>query len=61
MRSSWPNPGRPKTPEWELEEFRRRAWLHDRIACIHVDRIKDDWARQVVINLANEMYGQRKG
>lgn len=50
---------RPKTPEWELEEFRRRAWIFDGVACLHIDRIKDDWQRQVVINLANELYGRR--
>jgi hypothetical protein len=49
---------RPKTPEWELAEFRRRAWVFDRVACIHVDQLSDDWERQVVVNIANRLYGK---
>jgi len=51
---------RPQTPEWELDEFRRRAWVYDRVACIHVDTIRDDWLRQAVTNYANGQYGVRK-
>lgn len=59
MKSSWPNTGRPKTPEWELDEFRRRAWKFDAIACIDVKKIPDDWERQVVTNIANRLFGKR--
>lgn len=52
---------RPKTPEWELDEFRRKAWLHDRIACIRVDALNDDWERQIVTNIANRLFGQTTG
>lgn len=52
---------RPKTPEWELDEFRRRAWVFDGAAVIHVDRLSDDWERQIVTNIANRQYGVRKG
>jgi len=58
MKSSWPNTGRPQTPEWELSEFRRRAWVYDRVACIHVGRLTDDWERQVVTNIANRLFGK---
>lgn len=51
---------RPKTPEWELEEFRRRAWVFDGVACIRVDTIKDDWLRQAVTNWCNATWGDRK-
>jgi hypothetical protein len=51
---------RPQTPEWELDEFRRRAWMFDGVACIHVDKLTDDWFKQAVINWANERYGARK-
>jgi hypothetical protein len=61
VKSSWPNTGRPQTPEWELDEFRRRAWQFDGVACIHVDRLSDDWERQIVTNIANRQYGVRKG
>lgn len=50
---------RPKTPEWELEEFRRRAWIIDGVACIKVDRLNDDWERQIVTNVANRLWGNR--
>ncbi|CAN0355937.1 unnamed protein product, partial [Phaeothamnion confervicola] len=50
---------RPQTPEWELEEFRRRAWQMDGVACIKVDRINDDWERQVIVNVANKLFGER--
>jgi hypothetical protein len=50
---------RPQTPEWEMEEFRRRAWQFDGAAVIHVDRLSDDWFKQAVINWANERYGRR--
>ena len=59
MKSSWPTTGKPKTPEWELDEFRRRAWKYDGVACIRVDTITDDWLRQAITNLANEKWGNR--
>lgn len=50
---------RPKTPEWQLHEFRRRAWMFDGIACLDVSKIPDDWERQVVTNVANRLFGER--
>jgi hypothetical protein len=58
VKSSWPNTGRPKTPEWELEAFKKAAW-RDGFACIRVDSLPDDWFKQAVINWANERYGRR--
>ena len=51
---------RPQTPEWELHEFRRRAWKFDRTLCVKPDTVRDEWLRQALINLGNELYGGGK-
>jgi hypothetical protein len=44
-----------------VEEGSRRAWRERGIAMIEVDSLLDDWERQMVINIANRLYGKRRG
>ena len=44
-----------------VEEGSRRAWQERGIVMIEVDALLDDWERQMVINIANRLYGKRKG
>lgn len=44
----------------EVAEGSRRAWQERGIAMIEVDALLDDWERQMVINLANRLYGKRR-
>lgn len=48
------------------EEARRRtgnacrtAWQRYGLAVINPDEVLDDWERQVVINIASKLYGER--
>ena len=43
----------------ELEAMARRAWRERGIVILWPDRIRDDWDRQHVLNLANNFYGPR--
>jgi hypothetical protein len=39
----------------------RRAWRERGIVILWPERIRDDWDRQHLVNLANHFYGQRDG
>lgn len=41
----------------EMEAMARRAWLERGIAILWPDRIRDDWDRHHVINIASNLYG----
>ena len=43
----------------DLEAMARRAWRERGIVILWPDRIRDDWDRQHVLNLANNLYGPR--
>lgn len=43
----------------ELETMARRAWRERGIVILWPDRIRDDWDRQHVLNLAKTFYGPR--
>lgn len=43
----------------DLEAMARRAWRERGIVILWPDRIRDDWDRQQVLNLANNLYGRR--
>ena len=43
----------------DLEAMARRAWRERGIVILWPDRIRDDWDRQHVLNLANNLYGSR--
>ena len=51
-------PETPVTPE-QLAGMRRHAWLEQGVAVLPLDAIRDDWTRQVIINEAVRLYGQR--
>ncbi len=44
-----------------LEEMARRAWRERGIVILWPERIRDDWDRQHLLNLANSFYGPRHG
>lgn len=44
-----------------LDEMARRAWRERGIVILWPERIRDDWDRQHVLNLANSLYGPRHG
>jgi hypothetical protein len=43
----------------DLEAMAQRAWRERGIVILWPDRIRDDWDRQHVLNLANNLYGSR--
>lgn len=44
-----------------LDEMARRAWRDRGIVILWPERIRDDWDRQHLLNLANRFYGPRHG
>jgi hypothetical protein len=56
--------GTPEAPPPDgkaLEEMARRAWRERGIVILWPERIRDDWDRQHLVNLANLFYGPRDG
>jgi len=43
----------------EMEAMARRAWRERGIVILWPDRIKDEWDRQHVLNIASDLYGKR--
>ena len=43
----------------EMEAMARRAWRERGIVILWPDRIKDEWDRQHVLNIAGDLYGKR--
>ena len=43
----------------EMEAMARRAWQEHGIVIIWPERIKDEWDRQHVLNIASALYGKR--
>ena len=52
---------RSPSPETELVAMRRAAWRHQGVVVLRPEEVRDDWTRQVLINEANRLYGQRSG
>lgn len=48
----------PTDPK-EMEAMARRAWQERGIVILWPERIKDEWDRQHVRNIANALYGKR--
>ena len=48
----------PADPK-DLEAMARRAWRERGIAILWPDKIKDEWDRQHILNIANDLYGKR--
>jgi hypothetical protein len=43
----------------EMEAMARRAWRERGIVILWPDKIKDEWDRQHVLNIATDLYGKR--
>jgi hypothetical protein len=43
----------------EMEAMARRVWRERGIIILWPDRIKDEWDRQHVLNIAGDLYGKR--
>jgi len=50
---------RPPVDSKEMEAMARRAWRERGIVILWPDRIKDEWDRQHVLNIASDLYGKR--
>lgn len=50
---------RPPANSKEMEAMARRAWRERGIVILWPDRIKDEWDRQHVLNIASDLYGKR--
>ena len=48
------------SPE-ELFRMRQRAWIEQGMPMLPLHEIPDDWERQVVVNIAERLYGKRRG
>jgi hypothetical protein len=45
----------------DLHTMRRAAWRHQGVVVLRPEDVRDDWARQALINEANRLYGRRPG
>jgi hypothetical protein len=45
----------------DLLAMRRAAWRTQGMVVLRPEDIRDDWARQALINEANRLYGRRPG
>ena len=44
----------------DLERMASIAWRQRGWFVIRIDRLTDDWERQIVTNIANKVYGKRE-
>lgn len=58
-RTSMPRPSPSPADAKEMEAMARRAWRERGIVILWPDRIKDEWDRQHVLNIASDLYGKR--
>lgn len=50
----------PQPPDAkEMEAMAKRAWRERGIVILWPERIKDEWDRQHVLNIASDLYGKR--
>lgn len=52
--------GRTPTNDDELQAMRKAAWHKQGVVMVKPEEIRNEWARQALINHANELYGERK-
>jgi hypothetical protein len=50
----------PSTAD-EMLAMRRAAWRQQGVVVLRPEDVRDDWARQVLINETNRLYGRRSG
>ena len=62
-RHSYTRPiGEPTAPsDDDLLAMRRAAWRQQGVIMLRPDDVRDDWARQALVNEANRLYGRRPG
>ena len=58
QRNSRPQ-AQPAMDAKEMEAMARRAWRERGIVILWPDKIKDEWDRQHVLNIAADLYGKR--
>jgi hypothetical protein len=58
-RATASKPSQPPTDPKEMEAMARRAWRERGIVILWPDKIKDDWDRQHVLNIASDLCGKR--
>jgi hypothetical protein len=58
-RTSLSRPSATPADAKEMEAMARRAWRERGIVILWPDRIKDEWDRQHVLNIAGDLYGKR--
>jgi hypothetical protein len=49
----------PPMDSKEMEAMARRAWRERGIVILWPDKIRDEWDRQHVLNIAANLYGKR--
>jgi hypothetical protein len=52
---------RTATSDEDLLAMRRAAWRSQGVVVLRPEDVRDDWARQALINEANRLYGLRQG
>jgi hypothetical protein len=45
----------------DLLAMRRAAWRQQGLVVLRPEDVRDDWARQALVNEANRLYGRRSG
>ena len=50
---------RPAADAKDMEAMARRAWRERGIVILWPDKIRDEWDRQHVLNIAANLYGKR--
>ena len=58
-RNAGPKSAQAPADAKEMEAMARRAWRERGIVILWPDKIRDDWDRQHVLNLAHAFYGKR--
>lgn len=58
-RAAGPRSGQPPMDAKELEAMARRAWRERGIVILWPEKIRDDWDRQHILNIATGLYGKR--
>ncbi len=50
----------PPADDEQLRRMRSAAWHRQGIAVTRLEDIHDDWTRQVIVNAAAKLYGERE-
>jgi hypothetical protein len=58
-RAAGPRFVQPPMDTKEMEAMARRAWRERGIVILWPEKIRDDWDRQHILNIATGLYGKR--